>query len=84
MTNAVGESVEDSDQLMIRLKQYGEMKDAYDKIKDALDSVKAGGYGVVIPQREDITLEEPEIIHQRITSDLVRYPGFSQISRFFR
>ncbi len=64
LTNAVGESVEDSDQLMIRLKQYGEMKEEYDKIKDALDSVKAGGYGVVIPQREDITLEEPEIIHQ--------------------
>ena len=64
LTNAVGETVGDSDQLMIRLKQYGEMKEEYDKIKDALDSVKAGGYGVVIPQREEITLEEPEIIHQ--------------------
>ncbi len=50
MTNAVGESVKDSDQLMIRLRQYGEMKEEYDKIKDALDSVKASGYGVVIPQ----------------------------------
>lgn len=64
LTNAVGESVKDSDQLMIRLRQYGEMKEEYDKIKDALDSVKASGYGVVIPQREEITLEEPEIIHQ--------------------
>lgn len=64
LTNAVGDDIQDSNQLMIRLKQYGEMREEYDKIKDALDSVKASGYGVVVPKREEITLEEPEIIHQ--------------------
>lgn len=64
LTNTVGENIKDSDQLMMRLRKYGEMKEEYDKVKDALDNVKASGYGVVIPSREEITLEEPEIIHQ--------------------
>ena len=34
------------------------------RIKDALDEVEATGYGIVMPQVEELTLEEPEIMRQ--------------------
>ena len=37
-------------------------KRAYDKIKSALDQVEATGYGIVMPHRSEIVLEEPELI----------------------
>ena len=37
-------------------------KKEYDKIKDALDSVKEKGYGVVTPTLEEMTLEDPQIV----------------------
>ena len=39
-------------------------KRAYDKIKGALDQVEATGYGIVMPDIEELTLEEPEIVRQ--------------------
>ena len=39
-------------------------KRAYDKIKSALDQVEATGYGIVMPGIDELTLEEPEIVHQ--------------------
>ena len=38
------------------------MKTEYDKIAAALSSVKATGYGVVMPTAEEMKLETPEII----------------------
>ena len=35
-------------------------KRAYDKIKGALDQVEATGYGIVMPDIDELTLEEPE------------------------
>ena len=40
------------------------MKQEYDKISAALDSVKATGYGVVQPSAEDMQLEKPEVIRK--------------------
>lgn len=52
---------------MVRLlREYTEAKREYDKIRDALEDVKATGYGVVTPAIEDITFEEPELVRQGI------------------
>jgi len=52
---------------MVRLlREYTQAKREYDKIKDALEDVKATGYGVVTPAIEDITFEEPELVRQGI------------------
>ena len=40
------------------------MKKRYMKIKDALDEVEATGYGIVMPELEEMSMEEPEIIKQ--------------------
>lgn len=39
-------------------------KKSYDKIEKALADVKRKGYGIVSPNMEDLTLEEPEIVKQ--------------------
>lgn len=64
LSEMVGEQVRDPYQLMEKLKGYSSMKQEYDKVLNALDSVRAQGYGVVVPEKEEITLEQPEIIHQ--------------------
>ena len=46
-------------QLLIELIQA---KKAYDQVADALASVRATGYGVVLPNAEQMHLETPEII----------------------
>lgn len=39
-------------------------KKVYDKIEQALNEVKRKGYGIVNPDIDDLTLEEPEIVKQ--------------------
>ena len=46
------------------LRELGQIKQEYDKIKDAMDSVRQTGYGVVMPQSEEIQIEEPQLVKQ--------------------
>ncbi|WP_213975684.1 stage IV sporulation protein A [Tepidanaerobacter acetatoxydans] len=49
------------------LQIMGEMteaKKAYDKVAKALEDVQKVGYGIVPPQLDEMTLEEPEIVRQ--------------------
>lgn len=57
------EIVNESDLLPV-LTELNRIKKEYDKIKPALDEVEATGYGIVMPDIEELSLEEPEIIRQ--------------------
>ena len=49
------------------LELMGELtkaKKAYDKVAQALEDVQKTGYGIVPPQLDEMTLEEPEIVRQ--------------------
>ncbi len=46
------------------LKEFSKTKQEYDKIAMALEEVKVKGYGIVTPQIDELTLEEPEIVKQ--------------------
>lgn len=46
------------------LKEFSKTKMEYDKIAMALEEVKVKGYGIVTPQIDELTLEEPEIVKQ--------------------
>ncbi len=50
--------------LMENLKMLSEIKKKYDRIKNALDEVEATGYGIVMPDIDELTLKEPEIVKQ--------------------
>ncbi len=51
-------------QLLSLLTELSAIKQEYDKISDALSSVKATGYGVVMPTAEEMTLQTPELLRK--------------------
>ena len=55
--------VSESDLLSL-MKELNGAKKEYDKVRDALEEVKATGYGLVAPQLSEMTFEEPEIVKQ--------------------
>lgn len=57
-----GETITGEYQLMQLLSSLAEMKKEYKKILNALESARQKGYGVVTPEREEITLDNPTII----------------------
>ncbi len=64
ISELVGESIESEYQLLTTLKEMAKMKREYTKVLHAMESVRYKGYGVVMPDREEIVLEKPELIRQ--------------------
>ena len=59
-----GFSVRDDGDLLSLLTEMAHVKTEYDKIASALEDVNTRGYGVVMPTRDQLRLEEPEIVKQ--------------------
>ena len=51
-------------QLLSLLTELSRIKGEYDRIADALSSVRATGYGVVMPGAEELKLEKPEVLRK--------------------
>ena len=62
LSHKAGIPVRNDAQLLKLLTELSEIKEEYDKIADALASVQATGYGVVMPTLQEMTLEKPEIV----------------------
>ena len=59
-----GFEISDDGDLMSLLTELSEMKAEYDRISPALHDVMEKGYGIVMPDKEALSLEEPEIVKQ--------------------
>ena len=64
LSSRAGMTIENDGQLLSLLTQLSAVKQEYDKISDALASVKATGYGVVMPEAGDMKLDAPEIVRK--------------------
>lgn len=64
LSELLGEEVTDELEFFELLTETAQMKQEYEQVRHALESVRQKGYGVVTPTREEITLKKPEIIHQ--------------------
>lgn len=62
ISELAGFSISSQKQLMEALREYASVKEQYAKLKTAMESVKQKGYGVVTPQREQILLDEPQVM----------------------
>lgn len=62
LSEMMGQKVENEFQLMQILREFAAMRNEYVKVEQALESVRRKGYGVVSPEKGEISLEEPEII----------------------
>ena len=54
----------DEGDLMPCMIELAAIKKEYEKVRTALEEVRATGYGIVMPGAEELTLEEPEIVKQ--------------------
>lgn len=64
LSNRTGIRIEDDAQLLSVLAELSAIKQEYDKISDALSSVKATGYGIVMPNSDEMSLQKPEIVRK--------------------
>ncbi len=64
IAEVTGLEVSSEKELLRAIASLSETKREYDRISAALDQVMEQGYGIVMPNMEDLVLEEPEIIRQ--------------------
>ncbi|QNO13526.1 stage IV sporulation protein A [Alkalicella caledoniensis] len=57
-----GLELEGPEDLLAQLQELVKIRKDYTYIKDALEEARATGYGVVPPQLEEMTLDQPEIV----------------------
>lgn len=64
LSELVGTPIENEYALVRMMKELSEMRKEYEEVRGAMESVKMKGYGVVNPRKEEIHLDEPELIKQ--------------------
>jgi len=64
LSKMTGIEMKDETELLEALSSLAETKKEYDKIASAIRDVRTRGYGIVMPEMEDLQLEEPEIVKQ--------------------
>ena len=56
--------INDEQELMESIKELAKIKKEYSRVKGALEEVEATGYGIIMPDIEELELQEPEIVKQ--------------------
>ncbi len=62
LSSRAGMTIQNEGQLLSLLTELSAVKKEYDQISTALSSVKATGYGVVMPTAGEMKLETPELV----------------------
>lgn len=59
-----GIEIRDQADFLPLLCELSSIREEYGRIRSALDQVRQTGYGIVMPSRSEMTLDEPEIVRQ--------------------
>lgn len=62
LSELAGEEIKSEYHMIKLLQDMAKMKKEYIKVQHAIEAVRYKGYGVVTPERQEIHLEEPEVI----------------------
>ena len=62
LSKLTGQHMENEYELIALLKEMSAMQQEYQKVAVAMEQVRNTGYGVVMPEQEEINLEVPELI----------------------
>lgn len=62
LTELLGSPVDNEYDFLTILKEVAEKRKGYARVASAMNSVEMKGYGLVMPEKENIMLEEPELI----------------------
>ena len=64
LSELTGFDIDGEESLIRLLCHLSEMKETYDKVAEALEECQEKGYGIVMPEVADMSLQEPEIFRQ--------------------
>jgi len=64
LSEATGMEIAGEEDLVNLILKLNESKKKFEKFESALQEVEAKGYGIVMPNIEELSLEEPEIVNQ--------------------
>lgn len=64
LSDECGFAINDDYELVSYIKSLAIAKIEYDKLKDALEQVEETGYGIVVPNQNAYTLQQPEVVKQ--------------------
>ncbi len=64
LSNQTGFEIRDDGDLLPLLSGLAEVNNEYKRVADALTEVRETGYGIVMPETGELTLEQPEIVKQ--------------------
>lgn len=62
LSEFTGQDISSEYELIRTIKELSSKKEDFEKISSALEQVQAKGYAVVMPSKEEITMDEPEVI----------------------
>lgn len=62
LSKMTGQTMENEYDLIRTLKEMSDKKQEYQKVADACQNVRMGGYGVVTPSFDEISLEPPAVV----------------------
>lgn len=57
-----GVQMENDGDLLRTLSRYAEIRTAYERLRAAMEQVESTGYGIVVPEQAELTLQTPELI----------------------
>lgn len=64
LSDECGFTINDDYELVSYIKNLAVAKVEYDKLKSALEEVEQTGYGIVVPSKDEYTLQQPEVVKQ--------------------
>ncbi len=64
LSERTGLEIQDDSELMAQLVEMTAIKQKFQKLQQAYEDVQQTGYGIVMPDVEELTLEEPQILKQ--------------------
>ena len=62
ISELTGADISNEYELINTIRELSDLKGEYTRVKYAMEQVKSKGYGVVMPSKEEILLDEPEVI----------------------
>ena len=64
LSELAGEDVRDEKALFTLIRELAHVRGKYARVREALEQADANGYGIVMPELEDLRLEKPCIVKQ--------------------
>ena len=64
ISRVTGEEVRDEGTLLSLVRELSAVREKYARVASALEDAETGGYGIVMPELDDLRLETPSIVRQ--------------------